>query len=742
MFSVAYWKFEPARLDIKAWISRLGIALSLVVALGGPLSYASVNLIRLNSELEFRAQLSASRASKYIYAQGPLWLHHKVRLAELIEQPDSKRGNFKQTLSATQGQIVVDEDHQIAWPTIDHTVPVTVDAKTLGYITIASSVTDILAETVWVALFCLLLAGVTFCGLRMLPLAGLRRMLNELAVERQQTESANEKLTLALNNTSHGLVLYDHAGRAILSNKVFEDSLADHHREPRQNPTFLELTGRLGLTEKVERLVDENSKRLHLNRDHRQEELCHLDDGRVFVVEIQTVRSRGILVTIKDVTEQHRAQSEIAYLAHFDTLTGLANRVALQSSIEVHLKGCTPSNMVALMLIDLDRFKAVNDTLGHPIGDELLRQVASRLKDSVRKADTVARLGGDEFAVIIANVSSIEEIHPISARVLKDLAQPFDVQGHRVDISGSIGIAIGPNDSRDVDVLFKRADIALYASKASGRNACRYFETGMDVEIEDRHRLERDLRRAIEDGGFELNYQPLYGLAANRIEGFEALLRWRHASRGLVSPAEFVPLAEETGLIKQIGAWVLRQACVDAASWPADISVAVNLSSVQFTDGLLVSHVKDAIKLSGLAPERLELEITESIILQDTEATLAILQELKDLGAKISMDDFGTGYSSLSYLQRFPFDKIKIDRAFVDGINNKSDSLAIVRAVTSMSRSLGMKTTGEGVETEAELNCLRAEGCSQAQGYLISRPVAASAIANLVAGAHFQPLAA
>lgn len=275
--------------------------------------------------------------------------------------------------------------------------------------------------------------------------------------------------------------------------------------------------------------------------------------------------------------------------------------------------------------------------------------------------------------------------------------------------------------------------MALYEAKSSGRNAFRFFERGMDERIQKRHELENDLRRAIMENQFELHYQPLFDLTRNEIEAFEALIRWRHPTRGLVSPAEFIPIAEQTELIKQIGKWVLRQACQDASAWPVEISVAVNLSSVQFTDSSLDGDVVEALARSSFAPERLELEVTESIILQDTELTLQILRDFKALGIRIAMDDFGTGYSSLAYLQKFPFDKIKIDRAFIDGINLNKDFLAIVRAVTSLSQRLGIKTTGEGVETEAELACLRVEGCTQAQGYLISKPVPAKSVADLLA---------
>ena len=427
-----------------------------------------------------------------------------------------------------------------------------------------------------------------------------------------------------------------------------------------------------------------------------------------------------------------RMDDQIVFLAKCDPLTGLANRRTYQDFLETEVTRATLVSACAVHCLDLDHFKSVNDTLGHAIGDELLRQVSRRLTNNTRSSDLVSRLGGDEFAIIQTQIHDRNAATAFAERIIAVMTEPFEIEGHCIEIGASIGIAFAPEDTGDAATLLKMADIALYESKAAGRSVYRVFESSMHENLRQRQALEAELRRALAAEQFELHYQPLLDLDRNEIVGFEALLRWRHPVRGLIPPMDFIPLAEETGLIRPIGAWVLRQACLDATSWPEHMSVAVNLSTTQFSGGSLPGDVLAAIAHSGMAPSRLELEITESIILEDSETVLRILQDLKAIGARISMDDFGTGYSSLAYLQKFPFDKVKIDRSFVGGINTKDESLAIVRAITMISRSLSMQTTAEGVETDMELERLRLEGCNQVQGYLISRPIVASAIPELL----------
>jgi len=375
---------------------------------------------------------------------------------------------------------------------------------------------------------------------------------------------------------------------------------------------------------------------------------------------------------------------------------------------------------VAALCVDLDNFKTVNDTLGHSFGDLLLQAVAGRLRNVVRDGDTVARLGGDEFAAL-QSVIGPEDLSAFAQQLLDALAEPYDLDGHQVCIGASVGIAIAPADGDTSDRLLKNADMALYRAKGDGKGTFRYFEAEMDARAQARRRLEVDLRTALAAGEFVLHYQPLVDLASSAITGCEALIRWPHATRGMIPPCDFIPIAEETGLISQIGTFVLRRACADAARWPAHVKVAVNLSPVQFRTGNLLQTVIDALDACKLSPRRLELEITETLLLERSESVLATLHALRALGVRISMDDFGTGYSSLSYLRSFPFDKIKIDRSFIHGLQTQADSQAIVRAIVSLGSSLGITITAEGVEHESDLACLKAEGCDEGQGYLFSK---------------------
>jgi diguanylate cyclase (GGDEF)-like protein len=416
-----------------------------------------------------------------------------------------------------------------------------------------------------------------------------------------------------------------------------------------------------------------------------------------------------------------------------DPLTGLAGREELRRSIAAQLaRFQRGGDRFAVLCIDLDRFKAVNDTLGHPMGDALLRRVAERLAKAARREDLVARLGGDEFAILQIGAGQPEAAEALAARLVDLIGRSYVVDGHMLNIGASVGVALAGADGTDPDVLLKNADLALYRAKSDGRGVFRFFEQEMDARMQARRSLEIDLRRALALKEFELAYQPQVQASDGVVTGFEALLRWRHPERGQVSPADFVPLAEEIGLIAPIGEWVLRTACREAAQWSRPVSIAVNLSPVQFRGAKLAAVVASALAQSGLPPERLELEITEGALLEDTEAVLEVLQALRELGVRISMDDFGTGYSSLSYLQKFPFTKIKIDQTFVRQMEHNADCRAIVRAVAALGRSLGMKTTAEGVETEAQRDRIRAEGCTEIQGYLTGRPMSAAAAAELL----------
>ncbi|MFI5013275.1 MAG: putative bifunctional diguanylate cyclase/phosphodiesterase [Hyphomicrobiales bacterium] len=420
--------------------------------------------------------------------------------------------------------------------------------------------------------------------------------------------------------------------------------------------------------------------------------------------------------------EMGKLAEGLARMAHRDALTDLPNRVAFRLELENALRRRQRAvDLVGVLCVDLDNFKSVNDTLGHPAGDALLQAATERLKHCVRAGDTIARLGGDEFAVVQTGLADPADAGRLAGRIVAAMSEPFELQGHQIVIGASIGMAIAPNDGGDPDELLKKADMALYRAKNEGRNGFHFFEPGMDEALRARRLLETDLRQALVDGAFELHYQPLFDLSRATISCCEALIRWRHPERGLVPPGDFIPLAEETGIIVGIGEWVLRQACAEAARWPDGIKLAVNISPAQFRSRNLVPLVISALANAELSPRRLELEITENVLLNDTAGNIEMLYQLRDLGVQIAMDDFGTGYSSLGYLRDFPFDKIKIDRSFVRDLHDPS-AKSIVKAVTGLATALGIATTAEGVETVEQLEQLRNEGCDEVQGFLISKP--------------------
>jgi diguanylate cyclase (GGDEF)-like protein len=436
----------------------------------------------------------------------------------------------------------------------------------------------------------------------------------------------------------------------------------------------------------------------------------------------------GSIAVHQDITEQRRIEAEIARLAHYDALTGLANRALFTESLDEALARLQQSGeKFSILLLDLDQFKEVNDSLGHPIGDMLLKSVAQRLSAAAHPGDLVARLGGDEFAILQKSESEQKESAIVLAnRILQTLTDPYVLDGFKVMIGTSIGIALAPEHGLSPDHLLRNADFALYRTKAQGRNGYRFFEPWMEEEAHSRRALGGDLRNAVAHSEFELYYQTVIDIQKRDVCSIEALIRWHHRERGLVGPDQFIPLAEETGLIVPMGEWILQRACADAASWPPHIKVSVNLSPAQFGKGDLLDVVTHALAQSGLQPERLELEVTESILLRNNGENVATLNKLKSLGVSIVLDDFGTGYSSLSYLQMFPFDKLKIDKSFVSELANRAECAAIVCAIVGLGRSLGIGTTAEGVETREQLELLQAAGCREVQGYLLSRPMPAS----------------
>jgi diguanylate cyclase (GGDEF)-like protein len=435
-----------------------------------------------------------------------------------------------------------------------------------------------------------------------------------------------------------------------------------------------------------------------------------------------------------EMVHRERSQAKIKYLAHYDALTGLPNRVLFREQLEeAFARSKQSGDTLAILFLDLDGFKSVNDTLGHSIGDALLRSIADRLRDSLGETDRIARLGGDEFAVVQLSGEQPGGAAALAGKLIELASRPCVIDDHQLEIGASVGIAVSVAGDADPEQLLKSADLAMYSAKADGRGRYRFFQPEMDAAARARRSLEMDLRAALGRGEIDLYYQPLVNLRTSQVCGFEALMRWKHPERGFVSPAEFVPASEEVGLIVQLGEWALRRACADAATWPGDIKVAVNLSPVQFKSGKIVPTVVSALAASGLAANRLELEITESVLMERSEANLAVLQQLRDLGVRICMDDFGTGYSSLSYLRSFRFDKIKIDQSFIGDMTKREESLAIMRAIAGLGISFGVSTTAEGVETQEQLGWVRTEGCTEAQGFLFSCARPAAEIPALIA---------
>lgn len=482
----------------------------------------------------------------------------------------------------------------------------------------------------------------------------------------------------------------------------------------------------LGLSWKVARSVTEPLQQL-------DEATRLIGEGREVSLKVETDDEIGRLAGSfnKMVAAIEERERQIIHVGLHDGLTGLPNRKLFTEQLANTLSRRRAGEQVMVAYIDLDDFKMVNDTLGHPAGDALLRIVADHLREDLPDA-LLARLGGDEFAILIDGIDDKASLGNIADALQRCFDRPLSINDQQVSCGASIGIAMAPGDGEDGNTLMKNADLALYRAKHEGKSTYHFFEPALDEAARQRRQLELDLRAAIKEGGFELNFQPLYSLAERRLTGFEALIRWNHPTRGRVNPAEFIPLAEETGLIIPIGEWVLREACHQASTWPADVSVAVNVSPKQFASTGIASTVLSALSASGLAPQRLELEITESIFIADVDATLATLHSLRNLGVKIALDDFGTGYSSLSYLRSFPFDKVKIDKSFVEDLGTSNNGHAMIRAITTLANALGMETLAEGVEDIAQFEVLEREGCQNIQGFLFSRPVAADAVAGLL----------
>jgi diguanylate cyclase (GGDEF)-like protein len=539
------------------------------------------------------------------------------------------------------------------------------------------------------------------------------------------------RLEAVVSNMSQGLIMFDPQERVVICNDFYIEMYGLSRKVAKPGCLLIDL-----LRHRVETGGQLNKS----PEQYRLELLAGLARGEIVSLIVETAQGREILVknspvptggwvaTHEDITDRRRAEAQIAYMAHHDALTGLLSRSRFQEELQQVLARQKPGDHLGVLFLDLDRFKEVNDALGHPIGDLLIKAMADRLRNCVRDTDLVARLGGDEFAVLQVGASQPGDATSLASRLLDAIGAPYELEGHQVVVGLSIGIALSPKDGQDSDELLRSADLALYRAKIDGRGLYRFFEPEMDARMQARRSLEIDLREAIIGGQFELFYQPILNLQSQQLTGFEALVRWQHPERGLLAPADFISVAEETGLAIPLVDWILRHACTEAAKWPGDIRIAVNVSPTQFRNKGFMSMVMSALAASGLAPDRLELEITEAVLLQDCATTLSVLQQLRELGVRVAMDDFGTGCSMLSYLRKFPFNKIKIDQSFIRDMSDGDDCLAIVRAIVAMGSGLCICTTAEGVETIEQLKRLKVEGCTEAQGYLFSPPKPAAEI--------------
>ena len=566
----------------------------------------------------------------------------------------------------------------------------------------------------------------------------------ELLSQQREIQTLNRRFRFALDNMSRGLSMFDSEYRLIVCNARYGElyQLPESLMVP--GTAFSQIrkwrigagTGIAGDTPDGPNTAWPFENKALLERGEMIPLAHELADGRIIQVSFQPLEGGGWVALHEDATEERRQDARIERLAHFDSVTNIANRNFFKERLDRAFGDIAKTGVgFAVLWIDLDRFKEVNDTFGHPTGDALLQQVATRLGNAVRLEDFVARLGGDEFAVIQTNVGGTAETEPLAQRLIRVLSEPYMIGALRIEIGASVGVVVAPLQGHNAEDLIRNADIALYQAKASGRGCHVNFEPALIEDLKARRSLEADLIEALRTDAFDLYYQPIVDLASGQVTVCEALMRWKHPVRGFVSPAAFIPVAEEIGAICELGAFALRRACSDAAGWPEGIRVAVNLSAVQFAGGKLYNTVTTVLAETGLAPHRLELEITETVLMRDDAATIETLVKLRKLGITIALDDFGTGFSSLNYLRRFPFDKIKIDQSFIRDLPSRAECVAIVRAIADLAKTLGMRTVAEGVETSDHLQRVASAGCDAVQGYLISRPVSREALAAAIAGA-------
>jgi diguanylate cyclase (GGDEF)-like protein len=725
----------------RAAIARLGAIIACILVVAPPIVYAWITYDQLAQRAEEQASLGASHVEVQLQKNGAIdWLT-QVSISVVRATQGANSFVVASWVTDSSGATLMFQGHSAWWPEINARSKIESHAFR-GYFHVAVSTREVFVGTLNTALAFLMLGLAAYYCFQRLPLSALDRALQRLEANQQELleqkmrlETQNLRFDAALNNMSQGLCMFDGKHELVVCNAPYARMYAlsaaltksgTPYRTIVKHRIDIGLHTGVSCDDFVREVIDIVAERRSVTK------VRELNDGRVVAIKQHPMPDGGWIATHEDITEYRRIEARMAHMARHDVLTDLPNRGLLRERLEEAIAAADEGESVAVLCIDLDRFKEVNDTLGHRAGDTLLKAVAERLRGCVGDVDTIARFGGDEFFIV-----QIAREQPIAAtslavRIIEAMNTPYEVNGQQIMAAASIGIAVSPGDGNEADQVLKAADIALQRAKNEQRGSYRFFEAGMDAEMQARCKMQVDLRQALANGEFELYYQPLVNLERNEICGLEALLRWHHPERGSISPGAFIPVAEETGLIVPIGEWVLREACTQAAAWPEHVKVAVNLSPAQFKNHNLVQMVFAALASSGLAAHRLELEITESVLLQDNAATLATLHQLRSLGVRIAMDDFGTGYSSLSYLRSFPFDKIKIDRCFVSDLSGPAEgSLAILRAVANLGQSLGMATTAEGVETQEQVEKVRAEGCTEMQGYFFSPPRPMQEIARL-----------
>ncbi len=720
---------------LRKTVKAIALFVAITTAIAVPAGYFAIGYSNTAEVLGFKGRLNAARVAQYIYSHNVMWQYQQLRLSELVQLPEGGEQPIRQKVYDQNEELVLDEGPDLAAPVMARRTPIVVGGSAVGSLVAEASLRETLVQTGFVALLSTLLGFAIYFAVRAFPMRVLDRTLGALTETQHNLVRQNARFDAALTNMSQGLCLFDADGKLVIFNPRFAEIYGMPPTKILPGMSTRELMALAVKSSNIADVDSEGTLALQQNfiREAKSGALVeHLNDGRSIAISHQPMAGGGFVATFEDITERLQAEEKIRHLAHYDALTNLPNRTNFYERMETILGHLRRAESVAVCSLDLDRFKSVNDTLGHPIGDLLLQTAAERMRSCVRGEDIVARLGGDEFAIVQVPSKQVADVTSLAARLIEVVGAPYDLDGHQVVVGVSVGIAVAPADGKQPDALMKNADLALYRAKADGGGIYRFFEADMDARMQARRLLELDLRKAIVNKEFEVYYQPIVDLKTGRINSCEALVRWHHPERGMTEPIEFIPLAEETGIIVPLGEWVLRQACAEAVRWPKDVTVAVNVSPAQFRSRNLVPTVISTLASSGLSADRLELEITELVLLQETDGAFAILHQLRDLGIKIAMDDFGTGYSSLGYLRSFPFDKIKIDQSFIRDLPTKKDSVAIVRAVVGLSSSMGMTTTAEGVETKEQLASLTAEGCNEFQGFLFSHPRPAAEVEHIL----------